>query len=147
MRTLVIILSAVTLAGGAAAAVLFAADDKRPLPAELGDVSAARAIEVKDAAGRTVLHGELGAAETADDGDVERKATLAARDGSGASGEAEIEVSRSSSGAVEQEVEIDVEKLSPSATYTLLVDGRPAATFTTDDKGGAEVELASAGGR
>ena len=147
MRT-VFILSAVVLAGAAGAAALLSADEPaRALPAELGDVSAVRAIEVRDAAGRAVLGGELGAAETADDGEVERKAVLAARDGSAASGEAEIETGKGASGAVEQEVEIDVRGLAPSAEYALLLDGRTAATFTTDAKGAAEVELASAGGR
>ncbi len=129
----------------AAGAALTRADEaKQPLPTDAGDVSRASAVEVRDASGRVVLQGTFGeAAPASSDGDVERKATLAARDGSSASGEAEVEVTRSSSGAVEQEVELDAEKLAPSAAYTLHLDGRQVASFTTDAKGGAEVELTS----
>ena len=37
-----------------------------------------------------------------------------------------------------------VEKLSPRTAYTIHLDGRQAASFTTDDKGKAEVELTAA---
>ena len=134
-------LAALVVAGGAA--LIRADEPKQPLPAEAGDVSRASAVEVRDASGAVVLQGMFGEAPASSDGDVERKATLAARDGSAASGEAEIEVSRSASGEVEQEVELDAEKLAPSAPYTLHLDGRQVASFTTDAKGGAEVELTS----
>ncbi len=151
MRSSMIILSALAIGATSVLAVgaarLVGEEVKAALPAEFADVSGVAAVEVKDAAGRVVLQGAFGAAEADDDGDVERKATLAAKDGSSASGEAEVETGKAGSGAAKQEVEVSVEKLAPSATYTIHLDGRQAASFTTDDKGKAEVELTSASGK
>jgi carbon monoxide dehydrogenase subunit G len=139
--------AAVTLGGVAAARVADDDEQQMTLPAEIGDVSAATAVEVRDAAGRVVLQGTL--AGTADaSGEIERKAKLAAGDGSSASGEAEIEVVRSkATGAMEVEVDLDVAGLAAATTYTFHLDGRQAASFTTDAKGKAEIELAPAAGK
>jgi hypothetical protein len=149
MRTAIILFSAAAVAATAAAGVAAARlgdDDEQQmtLPADIGDVSAATAMEVRDSAGKVILQGTL--AGTADaDGKIERKAQLAAKDGSPATGEAEIEIVRSkATGAMEVEVDLDVDRLAASTAYTLHIDGRQAASFTTDAKGSAEIELAPA---
>jgi len=151
MRSSTFIVAGVVLAAATAAvtgaALLRADGPAQALPAEAGDLSTAATVEVRDASGRAVLSGALAAAAADSDGDVERKAPLAATDGSAASGEAEVEVSKSKSGAAEQELEVDVKGLAASTAYTIHVDGRAAGSFTTDASGEAEVELSSAGKR
>jgi hypothetical protein len=146
-----IILSAVAIGATSILAVgaarLVGEEAKTVLPAEFTDVSGISSVEVRDASGRVILQGTLGAPADDDDGEVERKATLAAKDGSSASGEAEVEFGKSGSVAATQEVEVSVEKLAVSTIYTVHLDGRQAASFTTDDNGKAEVELASASAR
>ena len=148
MRSSMIILAAAAIgavAVGAAIAVPRSADETvAALPAEFTDVSALSKVEVRDAAGRVVLSGTLGAPADDDDGDVERKTALTAAEGATGAGEAEVETGKAGSGDTKQEVEVTVEKLSPSTAYTIHLDGRQAASFTTDDKGKAEVELSAA---
>jgi hypothetical protein len=152
MRAAIILLSAAGVAATAAAGIAAARvgdDDEQQmtLPADIGDVSGATAVEVRDASGRVALSGTL--AGTADaSGEIERKAKLAASDGTSATGEAEIEIVRSkTTSAMEVEVDLDVEKLAASTPYTLHLDGRQAASFTTDAKGTAEIELGPAAAR
>jgi len=148
-RTLTIILSAAAIAGvcfGAVSLARAAEEQQSTLPAEFTDVSTIATVEVRDAGGRVILQGTFAGTPEAN-GDLERKAQLAATDGSAASGEAEIEIERSKSGALEIEVELDVAKLGASTAYGFFLDGRQAALFTTDAKGEAEIELAPAAGK
>jgi hypothetical protein len=149
MRSSTFIIAGVLVAAATAAvtgaALLRADESAQALRAEAGDLSTATTVEVRDASGRAVLSGSLAAAATDADGDLERKAPLAAMDGTAAAGEAEIEISKARSGAVEQELEVDVKGLAASTAYTIHVDGRAAGAFTTDASGEAEVELSSAG--
>ena len=55
-------------------------------------------------------------------------------------GKAEVEVS-AKNGSVDKELEVDVHKLAPGAAFSLLIDGRQEASFTTDRHGAAELEL------
>lgn len=148
-RPLTIILSVTALAAAAGTMATVrseaATEQQFTLPAEFADVATIAAVEVRDSAGHVVLHGTFsGTAEA--NGDVERRAPLSARDGSSASGEAEIEITKSK-GGVEVEVELDASGLAASSAYTMHLDGRHAAAFTTDGKGEAEVELVPAGGK
>jgi hypothetical protein len=120
------------------------ADREAPLPAALGDLSRATAVQVKDAEGRVVLEGTFGAEQTDDDGAKERKAVLAAPNGKG-NGEAEIEVVGGSAPRVD--LEIEVEGLAGGQTFSVHVDGQHAATITTDAGGDCEVELSSGSGQ
>ena len=134
----------VLLLGGAGAAWLAAEDQKHPLPADVGDLSGATEVEVRDAAGQAVLKGRL-ETDTDDTRELEKLAKLAPASGGAGQGEAEVEVKRAAAGgAVRQEVEVKVQKLAPSTTFTIHVDGRQVGSFTTDAQGGAEVELVSA---
>jgi hypothetical protein len=147
----VIILSTAVLAAATVGAVVAARSEAHEqqvaLPAEFADVSGIAVAEVRDAAGKVILDGAFTGNPEAN-GDLERKARLAAKDGSAATGEAEIEVSRSEkSGTKSVEVELDVSELAASTTYTLHLDGRQAASFTTDAKGEAEIELVPDAGK
>ena len=113
------------------------------LPADVGDLSNASTVEIRDNAGTVILRGHF-VEMPEDDDDVERKATLA---GSGATakatGDAEVEVSRTNN-VLDQEVEVSVSNLAPGATYTVFVDAKQLGTFQTNQNGKAELELSTA---
>jgi hypothetical protein len=113
------------------------------LPVDVGDLSNASTVEIKDNSGAVVLTGHL-VEIPEDDDDLERKATLA---GSGASskatGEVEVEVSKIDD-RLDQEVEVSVSRLSPGATYTVFIDAKQLGTFQTTQDGKAELELTTA---
>jgi hypothetical protein len=130
--------------GGAGAAWLAAEDQKHPLPADVGDLSSASEVEIRDAAGQAVLKGRL-ETDTDDNRELEKLAKLTPASGGSGQGEAEVEVKRAAAGgAVRQEVEVKVQKLAAGATFTIHVDGRLVGSLTTDAQGEAEVELVSA---
>ena len=113
------------------------------LPADVGDLSNASTVEIKDNSGAVVLRGHF-VEIPEDDDDLERKATLA---GSGvtakATGEAEVEVSKTDN-RLDQEVEVSVSNLAPGATYAVFIDAKQLGTFQTNQNGQAELELTTA---
>jgi hypothetical protein len=113
------------------------------LPVDVGDLSNASTVEIKDNSGAVVLTGHL-VEVPEDDDDLERKATLA---GSGtnsqATGQVEVEVSKINN-RLDQEVEVSVSKLAPGATYTVFIDAKQLGTFQTTQDGKAELELTTA---
>ena len=112
------------------------------IPAGIGDLATVSQAQVRGSDGQVVLAGQFGEA-TVEDGETERIARLTSTAGGNASGEAEIEmVTRGTT--VERELELDVDGLAPNTTYSFVIDQQQAATFTTDGKGGAEVELKDA---
>jgi hypothetical protein len=124
---------------GAAYAVAQNVPAATTIPAAIGDLATAVQAEVRAADGKVVLAGQFGEA-VLDGRETERTAKLTATAGSTATGTAEIElVTRD--GKVERELELDAEGLSPNTAYTFVVDQQTAATFTTNAKGEAEVEL------
>jgi hypothetical protein len=144
-RTRMILLLVVMVVTGGLASVwledtIVAQSNEASLPEDVGDLSNATTIEVKDSTGTVVLRGHF-VDSPEDDDDVERKATLT---GSGttakATGEAEIEVSRNNN-RLDQEVEVSVSNLAPAATYTVFVDAKQLGTFQTNGNGKAEMEL------
>jgi hypothetical protein len=127
----------------AAYAAVYAASEyqetQQTLPAAVGDLNAVSAIEVRTESGTAVLSGTFGTAKVSG-GETERNATLAAAAGQSGKGTAEIEINRNGD-RLERELEIDVEGLSPNANYVIFVDGQQVSSFTTNDKGAAEVEM------
>ena len=117
---------------------------KQPLPSSVGDLAGAKLVEIKDAAGQVVLSGNF-ALENKQDGDVEGKALLT---GTGinatARGEAEFEVSTNKTGGTERELEVSVSKLAPATTYSMFINGQQVATFSTNQRGAAELEMKDA---
>jgi len=120
-----------------------AQSNEASLPEDVGDLSNATTVEVKDSTGTVVLRGYF-VDSPEDDDDLERKATLT---GSGttakATGEAEIEVSRSNI-RLDQEVEVAISNLAPDATYMVFIDAKQLGTFQTNKNGKAEMELTTA---
>jgi hypothetical protein len=136
------------LCGYAAFAVIRSANKvqevKQPLPSSVGDLTTAKLVEIKDAAGQIVLSGNF-VVEKKQDGNVEGKALLT---GTGinatAKGDAEFEVSMNRVGATEKELEISVRRLAPGTSFNLFVDGQQVVTFSTDQRGAAELEMKDA---
>lgn len=145
-RTRMILLLVVLLVTGGIASVwsqdtLAAQSNEASLPENVGDLSNAATVEVKDSTGTVVLRGHFVDAPE-DDDDLERKATLT---GSTAdvTGTAEIEVSRNNN-RLDQEVEVSVSNLAPNTVYTVFVDAKQLGTFQTNKNGKAEMELTTA---
>jgi hypothetical protein len=108
-------------------------------PTPTGNFTNAALAEVRDAQGQVILNGQFQVSEE-DDDDVERKAALAPTGvDADASGEAEVEFSKSA--PVKQEVEFSVRNVSPGVAFTFVIDGTEVATATADARGRAEVEV------
>jgi hypothetical protein len=104
-----------------------------------GDFRNASTAEVRDAQGKVLLRGAF-APVSGNADDVERGAPLQATpEGGQASGEAEIEYSKSKPNT--QEIEFEVSGVPPRATVTLVLDGRDVISATADDKGRAKAEF------
>lgn len=117
-------------------------DIKQPLPQALDNLAAVRLIEVRDAAGQTVLGGSFTMASKKN-GNVEGEAALAATGvDTDAAGKAEVEVS-TMNGNVDKELDVEVSNLAPNTTFNLFIDGRRAAAVTTNQRGHAELEMAN----
>jgi hypothetical protein len=105
----------------------------------VGDFRNATTAEVRDAQGKVLLRGTFAAA-TGNSDEVERGATLTATpDGGQASGEAEIEYTKSKPNV--QEIEFEVSGMPARAIVTLVLDGKDVISATADDKGKAKAEF------
>ncbi len=102
------------------------------------DFRNAATAEVRDSAGKVVLHGTFMLVEEEDD-DIERKAALAATTGGEVTGEAEVEFATEM--PADQEVEFAARGLTAGARYTLVVDGREVASVVADPRGRIAIEL------
>ena len=109
----------------------------------LPDLSHAQLVEVRDARGRTVLSGEFREREDPL-GNITRDAALVDRPGHHVIGEIEINVPGPHSMAPGQELEIDIIEMRPNSKYSLFIDDREIATFTTDDRGSIDMEIHAA---
>lgn len=122
------------------AAPLAAQKINGPLPEDIGDLSNAQFMTIKDSAGGIVLRGRL-IRQAPDGEEIERECELI---GTGAfakaEGEGEVEVTQVGE-QLQQQVEVTVQGLPPNMTYTIFVDARQVGTLTTNVHGEAEVEL------
>jgi hypothetical protein len=136
MRTRVIALGIVASAWLAAPAVA----QEQPLPADVGDLSVAKVIEVRDSNGKAVLCAPLDK-KPVEGNEYESEAKLV---GCGAdtkaTGESEVETKKLATG-LDQEVELTVVGLAPQTDYTIYIDTTRVGAFKTDKDGAAEVEL------
>jgi len=148
-RSRMTLLLVVMLMTGGIASVLLqntiaAQSNEASLPEDIGDLSNATTLEVKDSTGTVVLRGHFVDAPE-DDDDLERKATLTGNTAT-ITGTAEIEVSRTNN-LLDQEVEVSVSNLAPNTAYTVFVDAKQVGTFQTNKSGKAEMELTTAPAR
>ncbi len=140
MLTALAILAFVCAAG--LAEPLAAQTPTPPLPADVGDLSNAQFMIVKDSAGTIVLSGRL-IRQPADGDEVEREGDLIGTgDFATAKGRAEVEVKQVGE-HLEQEVELAVKGLPAKTTYAVFIDTKQIGTITTNDRGLGELELAS----
>ena len=111
------------------------------LAEDVGDLSHAKVIEVRDSKDASVLCGQLKLQPADKPDELEREAEmLACGEATKATGEAELEVKKTATG-LEQEVEVEVEHLVPNAAYTSHIDKKLVGKFQTDGLGEASVEL------
>jgi hypothetical protein len=110
--------------------------------ATLPDLSNAQLVEVRDAAGRSVLSGEF--RERVDAlGNTERDAALVDRRGRRVIGEIEVDIPGPNAMTTLQELDIDIIGIEPNAKHSVFVDDREVATFTTDDRGSIDMKVHS----
>ena len=111
--------------------------------AELADLSDATLVEIRTPDGTVVMSGEF---RTRVDsvGDIEKDAALLGSRQHQVIGEVEIEIPRAGSNDPRQELEVDIISLQPRSPYQVIINDRPVAAFTTDDRGSVDVEFLSA---
>ena len=127
----------VLFAGGLAIGI-----DRYPLetPVQLGNVTDAEVVEIRDDGGAPVLTGEFRSRRDAV-GNTEKDAGLVDRKGRRVIGEIEIEIPADGRLHRRPELEVDVIGLEPSSTYSVFIDDREVGRFTTDDRGSVDMEL------
>jgi hypothetical protein len=104
-----------------------------------GDFTNAAVAEVRDPQGQVILRGDFQVADE-DDDDIERKAVLApVGTVADASGEAEVEFSRTAPAV--QEIEFSVRNVAPGTSLAFVIDGTQVATAVSNARGRADVEL------
>jgi hypothetical protein len=109
-------------------------------PITLGDISEAHVVEIRDRHGKTVLSGEF-RSRTDALGNTEKDAALYDQRGRAVVGEVEVEIPAPGRQDRRQELEVDVMGLQPRETFTVVIDDRNVGVFTTDDRGGFDMEL------
>lgn len=116
---------------------------KQPLPPFLDDLANVKLVEIRDVGGRVVLGGNF-TLTTEKDGDIEGTAPLAATGvDPDTAGKAEVEISNKKNSIAEKELEAEVWNLAANTSYNLFIDGRQAASFKTNYRGAAELEMSN----
>jgi hypothetical protein len=135
---LLIAVCTLLMAGGAAMTILFG--ETAPSATVLGDVSEAHIVEIRDRHGQAVLYGEFRSRVDAL-GNVEKDAALIDQRGQWVVGEVEIEIPALERPHRRPELEVDIIGLPGRDTFSIVIDDRIVATFTTDDRGSIDMEL------
>jgi hypothetical protein len=136
-----VLLLGLFLAAGIAAAPFVPA--QQPTAASLPDLSGASIVEIRDAAGRTVLSGEF-RTRTDPLGNEEKDAALTDRTGQRVVGEVEVEIPGPEAATPEQELEIDIIRIAPNGKFAVFIDDREVLTLMSDDRGSVDLEITSA---
>ena len=132
-----VVMLAICAAGAALLSRLGITIETPSMRIQLADLSRTQVIEIHDAGGRLALRGQLETLITASD-QLRRSAILSSA--GSAIGLAEIELTRHRDGTITQELEVDVDDLPPGSLFTVMLDGRPTGTLTTDSDGAAELD-------
>lgn len=106
----------------------------------LGDAAEAQIVEIRDHRGVAVMSGEF---RTRQDSlsNTEKDAALMDRQGRRVLGEVEVEIPAPGREDRRPELEVDIIGLPANETFTVAIDDRQIASFTTDDRGSIDVEL------
>ena len=133
------IICGLLMTGGLAMPIL--TGEKGPPPAiQLGDVREAHIVEIRDLRGHTVLFGEF-RSRVDMLGNTEKDAALTDRRGRAVIGEVELEVPAAARTDWRTELEVDIIGLPARERFTVVIDDRVVGRFTTDDRGGVDMEL------
>ena len=128
---------------GGLAMPMLAGETTLPSAIVLGDVSEAHIVEIRDHRGEAVLSGEF-RSRVDMLGNSEKDAALTDRRGRTVIGEVELEVPAPLRENRRPELEVDIIGLPAREAFSIVIDDRIVATFTTDDRGSVDME---AGGR
>jgi hypothetical protein len=110
------------------------------ITATLSEVADGHLVEIRDARGAVVLSGEF-RSRVDSLGNTEKDAELTDMQGRTVIGEVELEIPANGRDHRRPELEVDVIHLQPRQRYTVVIDDRTVGTFTTDDRGSADLEL------
>jgi hypothetical protein len=110
------------------------------VPIALGDASEAHIVEIRDERGQTLLYGEF-RSRVDRLGNTEKDAALTDRGGRTVIGEVELEIPSGHRDDRRPELEVDIIGLPARETFSIAIDDRIVATFTTDDRGSVDMEL------
>jgi len=127
------------ITGGVAMPIL-TGENAIPSALALGDVSEAHIVEVRDHRGETVLSGEF-RSRVDRLGNIEKDAALTDQRGRTVVGEVELEIPAPLRENRRPELEVDIIGLPGRETFSIAIDDRIVATFTTDDRGSVDMEL------
>jgi hypothetical protein len=136
---LLFVVCVLLMAGGVTFALVIGSPHTTPV-VELGDISDAEVVEIRDHRGVTVVSGEFRSRVDAL-GNTEKDAALLDRSGRRVVGEVELELPARGRENRRPELEVDIMDLPPRQTFNVAVDDRIVATFTTDDRGSVDMEL------
>jgi hypothetical protein len=139
LRSVLAVLCGLVMVAGLAMPSL-TGDHSGAAPIVLGDVSQAHIVEIRNHRGETVLSGEFRSHVDAV-GNTEKDAALADPQGRTVIGEVELEIPAPGRANRQPELEVDVMGLPPRAAFTVVIDDRIVGAFTTDDRGGVDMEL------
>ena len=110
------------------------------ITATLSQVADGHLVEIRNSAGAVVLSGEF-RSRVDSLGNMEKDAELTDQQGRTVIGEVELEIPAAGREHRRPELEVDVIHLQPRQRYIVVVDDRTVGTFTTDDRGSADMEL------
>ena len=136
---LLVAMCAVSMAAGVAMTTSTSAPTTLP-PIALGDVADAQVVEIRDQRDRVVLTGEF-RSHVDKLGNTEKDAALTDTQGRTVIGEVEVEIPSASRTDRRPELEVDILGLPVRETFTVVIDDRVVARFTTDDRGGVDMEV------
>jgi hypothetical protein len=128
------------LAAGMALNAMSGVKPAAPLTITSDQVAEAQIVEIRDHQDKAVLTGEF---RTRVDmlGNIEKDAALLDRNGQKVIGEVELEAPARGRRGRGPELEVDVIGLPARETFTVVIDNRVVARFTTDDRGSIDREL------
>lgn len=140
MKQFLLLTSFCGVVAAAGLATLLLANSASSSPFVPGDVSEAHIVEIRDRRGEVVVFGEFRSRKDAL-GNTEKDAGLVDARGRRVIGEVELEIPAPGRHDRRVELEVDIIGLPARATYDVVIDDRIVGTFTTDDRGGVDMEL------
>lgn len=140
MKQFLLLTSFCGVVAAAGLATLLLANSASSSPFVPGDVSEAHIVEIRDPNGEVVVFGEFRSRKDAL-GNTEKDAGLVDARGRRVIGEVELEIPAPGRHDRRVELEVDIVGLPARATYDVVIDDRVVGTFTTDDRGGVDMEL------